>query len=169
MAHFISQTDLHRMASEKCPSDTPIPSLDWVALQFQPMQCHRALNYTGRLNVRYCLQARQLRSTHNDNHYCLAFHYWLAVLRMQRKMAIALRDHSTFVCLDDKAKVPVGEPNNPMSTGVHQRRSIVADSSCPLALDHDQASRGSLTPSVGLHCDIPTSCPASFTKAIFTF
>lgn len=160
MAHFISQRDLHRMASEKCPPDTPIPSLDWVALQFQPksMQCHRALNYTGRLNVRYSLQARQLRSTHEDDHYCLA------LFRMQREMATELRDHSTFVCLDDKAKIPVGEPNSPMSTGVHQRPSIVAGSIRPLALDHDQASRGSLTPSVVLHCDIPTSGPASFYK-----
>ena len=39
MAHFISQRELHRMASEKCPPDTSISSLDWVALQFQPSQC----------------------------------------------------------------------------------------------------------------------------------
>lgn len=53
---------------------------------------------------------------------------------------------------------------SPMSTGVRQRPSIVAGSSCPLALDHDQASRGSFTPSVVLRCDIPTSSHASFYK-----
>ena len=62
MSHFISQRDLHQLAKEKCPPDTPVPSLDWVALQFQPRssQCHSALKYSGRLNVQYCLQARQL-------------------------------------------------------------------------------------------------------------
>ena len=160
MAHFISQRDLHRMAWENCPPGTPIPSLDWVVLQFQPKstQCHRALNYTGPLNVRYSLQARQLRSAHEDDHYCLA------LFRMQREMAIKLRDYSTFVRLDDKAKIPVGEPNSPMSTGVHQWPSIVAGSSCLPALDHDQASCGSLIPSVVLQCDIPNSNNASFYK-----
>lgn len=159
MSHFISQRDLHQLAKDKCPPGTPVPSLDWVALQFQPRssQCHSALKYTGRLNVRYCLQARQLRSVHEDDHYCLA------LFKMERAMAVEHRTVSTFVCLDDKAKVPIGEPGQPISTGVRPRPGIVGTSTEVLqALDHDQASRGSLTPSVVLLCDIPESVGGSF-------
>ena len=74
LSHFISLRDLHYQAKERCPPDAPIPSLDRVRLQFQPKfsQSRSALKYTGRLNVRYCLQARQLRSVHEDDHYCQA-------------------------------------------------------------------------------------------------
>ena len=64
LSHFISQRDLHQQAADKCPPGTPIPSIDWLALQFQPKsrQSHAALKYSGKLDVRYCVQARQLRS-----------------------------------------------------------------------------------------------------------
>ena len=64
MSHFISQRDLHKAAADKCPPETPIPSLDWLALQFQPLsqQARSSVKYTGKLDVRYCLQSRQLRA-----------------------------------------------------------------------------------------------------------
>ena len=111
---------------------TKIPSIDWLALQFQlkSQQSYSALKYTGLLDVKYYVQARQLRSVHEDYHYCLA------LFKMQRAMAGSLRDHSTFVCLDDKAKIPVGEPAQPMSTGVRARRNIMAGGIQAVALDH---------------------------------
>ena len=156
LAGFISQRDLHQLAKDKCASGTLIPSLDWLALQFQPktLQSHRARCYTGRLDVRYCLQARQLRSAHEDDHYCLA------LFRMLREMCFHYRSFSAAVCLDDKAKVPIGEPGQPMSTGVRSRQSLTFGPA-PLALDDDQASKGSFTPSIVLKVDLPSSAGGS--------
>ena len=33
---FLSEIFLLQLAKEWCPDATPLPSLDWVALQFQP-------------------------------------------------------------------------------------------------------------------------------------
>ena len=60
------------------------------------------------------------------------------------------------------AKIPVGEPLQAMSTGVRARPSITVGTARPKALDHDQASKGSLTPSVVLECAIPDEADGSF-------
>ena len=158
MSHFISVRDLHERATEKCSATVKIPSLDWLRLQFQPKSSRAAtaLRYNGKLDIRYAVQLRQLRSAHPDDHYCSA------LFKMQRAMCVEHREHSCFVCLDDKAKVPVGEPDKPMSSGVRGRSSLMAAGSTPMALDHDQASKGSLTPSVVLQCDVPESLTGSF-------
>ena len=159
MSHFISHRDLYEETIKICPPDTPIPSLKWVELQFQPKtsQTASALRYTGKLSVRHVIQTRQLRSQHEDDHYCLS------LFKMQRAMAVDFKQHSSFVCMDDKAKVPIGEPSQCMSTGVRNRPGVVAgDGSAVHALDHDQASRGSLTPSVVLQCAIPETVAGSF-------
>lgn len=62
-------------------------------------------------------------------------------------------DVMLFFC-DDKAKVPVGNPGSPESTGVRGRQSIVPVTTERVALDHDMTS-ASLTPSVVLHCSFP--------------
>ena len=53
-----------------------------------------------------------------------------------------------------------------MSTGVHNRPGIAAGGSQLLALHHDQSSKGSLTPSVVLECDIPELPTGSFYQAL---
>ena len=158
MSHFLSQRDLYEQAKAKCSDDTPVPSLAWVALQYQPKssQAHSALRYTGKLDVRYAVQSRQLRAHHEDDHYCLS------LFKLQRAMCVSLRQYSSFVCLDDKAKIPVGEPDHFMATGVRSRAGLVAGGSSLQALDHDQASRGSLTPSVALECTVPEEAGGSF-------
>ena len=162
MSHFISQRDLYEQAKAKCTGDTCIPSLAWVALQYQPKsaQAHSALRYTGKLDVRYAVQSRQLRAHHEDDHYCLS------LFKLQRAMCVSLREYASFVCLDDKAKIPVGEPHHFMATGVHSRAGLVAGGPSLQALDHDQASRGSLTPSVVLACTVPEDTGGSFYNCI---
>lgn len=158
LSHFISQGDLHQQAAAKCPEGTPIPSIQWLALQFQPksIQDSNALKYTGKLEVRYCIQSRKLRAAPDDDHFCLA------LFEMQRTMAVEFAEHSQFVCLHDKAKVPVGEPQQAMPTGVRNRRGIAAGGATVSALDHDQPSKDSLTPSVVLRWDIPDTAGGSF-------
>ena len=50
-------------------------------------------------------------------------------MEMTRKVA--------FLCCNDKAKVPVGEPNAPVSTGVRGKMIIAPVSTTRGALDHD--------------------------------
>ena len=52
-------------------------------------------------------------------------------------------------CCDDKAKVKVGEPGCPVSTGVRGRESITSRDTTLVALDHDMV-KATLTPSVVL-------------------
>ena len=62
------------------------------------------LPYTGSLKVKYVIKQCQLRKYHE------AANYASALFRYQNQMSIKYRKHATFVSLDDKHKVPAGEP-----------------------------------------------------------
>ena len=71
-----------------------------------------------------------------------------------KEFSVIFRDLVTYVSVDDKAIIPVGEPGLPLSTGMRGHNgSIVplqADQG-PLALDHDFHVHG-VVPSVSFHC-----------------
>ena len=56
------------------------------------------------------------------------------------------RDNATFLSIDDKSKIDIGEPGSYVSSGVRGKKSIVPVGSNLSALDHDVGSKGSLTP-----------------------
>ena len=62
---------------------------------------------------------------------------------------------------DDRAKVPVGEPGAPVSTGVRGKKALAPTTSTFSALDHDM-SKASMTPSVVLECEIAENANKSF-------
>ena len=70
LAKAISIRDFKEQVKARCPDNTPIPSDEWLRLQFWPknLKTKPALQYTGRLNVRYMVQARQFQKTHQDEH-----------------------------------------------------------------------------------------------------
>ena len=77
-------------------------------------------------------------------------------------MAVDLRHTSPlFAYMDDKAKVPIGEPSQPTSTNVRNHPSMALTNQPLTAMDHDQ-TKCSLTPSVILSCVIPTQTDGSF-------
>ena len=86
---------------KQCPEGTPIPSVSWVHLQFWPKNrhWHSSCHYTSKLNIRYMVQTRQLRKSHEDSHYVAA------LFRYQREMTIKFREYSAFICLDDKHRL----------------------------------------------------------------
>ena len=63
------------------------------------VQMSNAVKYTGKLDVKYQIQQRQLRTAHEDDHYCLA------LFKIQRSMSVELSAYRGpgFVCQDDKA------------------------------------------------------------------
>ena len=69
MARAISLRDLRDEVTRLVPPDTPIPSLEWIRLQFWPKsKSLKSLQNTGRFQVKYIVQQRQLRHSHVDSH-----------------------------------------------------------------------------------------------------
>ena len=63
--------------------------------------------------------------------------------------------------MDDRAKIPVGEPGTPEAATSHQRRALSSSNIDLEASDHNYHSVN-LTPSVILNCEIPDSPNSSF-------
>lgn len=95
---------------EECP---PVPSLEWLRFQFWPSKQYSAmaLSYTGKFRIRFAI-VRQLHHDHQDSHYVST------LLQYAKSFAACFCSHWLYVSVDDKAVVPVGEPNCPISTGV---------------------------------------------------
>ncbi|XP_038063361.1 uncharacterized protein LOC119734068 [Patiria miniata] len=160
MPFAVSVADLRRQIMERLPADANIPSTSWMRFQFWPSNPHSnaAVRYTGRFNVKYAVQQRLLRQEHPDSKYA-GFNF-----KLLKEFAVKWKDHAVFLCLDDKAVVPVGEPHAPVSTGVraHGKSLTSADPErATKALDHDFHVCG-LVPSVTFHADIPEGPRDSF-------
>ena len=145
---------------QKFPQECqPIPSLEWIRLQFWPCNQYNAvaLRYTGRFRVKFGVQVRQLHRDHQDSHYVSA------LLQYVKSFAVQFRSHCQYVSVDDKATIPIGEPDCPISTGVrgHNRSLVSLDGPQLLALDHDFHVHG-IVPSVAFFIDIPEKPVDSF-------
>lgn len=154
----ISVEDLRTMISERLPQDTPIPSNEWIRLQFCPSNPYAisALRYTGKFNMKFQVQRRQLRGSHVDAKYG-TYQY-----RLLKCFALTNKANTTLVCMDDKAIVPVGEPDKQISSGVRaHNKSLVPANRSLEALDHDFHICG-VVPSVCFFVNIPGSITDSF-------
>ena len=150
------QARLKAKFPNQCP---PIPCLEWIRLQFWPANKYtlRALKYTGRFRVKFGIQVRQLHKDHIDSHYVSA------LLKYARAFAVVFRDYCQYISVDDKAIIPVGYPDCPVSTGVrgHNRSLVAIDGPQLVALDHDFHVNG-IVPSVAFVVDIPEMPTDSF-------
>ncbi len=149
LSEFISLDEMIEKAQQQC---TPIPSKSLVHLQFSPRNpySHAALNFTSKIKVQ--------RIAHPDDHYCAA------QLKYPKEKAIEMKEATSLLFCDDKAKVPVEEPGTAVSTGVRGRMSIVPTSTTRGTPDHDMQSKASLVPSVTLECNIPNAVDESFVQ-----
>ena len=157
VAKAISVRDLRERVVERCPDGTPIPSDEWIRLQFAPVcvsSC-TALRYTGRLQVRHRVQQRQWRKQHEDSHYAAC------IYRYEREYAVFMRDHAVFLSIDDKHRVKIGEPDFPVASAERGRQVIVPCGSQLLAGDHD-FTKFSVVPSVVLLTEIPEEFSGSW-------
>lgn len=163
LSEWLSLGELVEKTKEKCPAGTPIPSKSLVRLQFAPRNpyTHKALNFTSKIQVQYKIQRRQLRATHPDEHYCCTQFKYFKERAVEEREIVAV-----FFC-DDKAKIPVGEPDAPISTGVRGKKTFAPVSTTLAAKDHDM-HKSSLTPSVILQCDVPNAANQSFVRGTVT-
>ena len=119
------------------------------------------MTFTSKIPVQYKIQRRQLRIAHPDDHYCNA------LFKYERALAVELgKDCALFFC-DDKAKVQIGEPDVPLSTGVRGKKVLALTNTTLAATDHDLHHKGSLTPSVYMQCDVPYGIAAYTDKAVY--
>ena len=158
MPFAISVEDLRNQIIERLPEGTPAPSTSWIRLNFHPRNPYSksAANYTGRFNVKFAVQQRLLRVQHEDSSF--GRHQF----QLLKSFCVKWRDHCEVQSLDDKAIIPVGEPEHPVSTGVrsHHGGLVSADQKI-VALDHDFHVAG-LVPSVCFRINIPESDHDSF-------
>ena len=158
LAKAISVRDLLEQVTQRCPEGCPIPSKQWLRLQFWPKnQTNKAaLQYTGRLDVKFMIQVRQLRKSHEDSHYCAAMFKYL------REFVVRFHQHAALLCLDDKHRCKVGEPGLPVAA-VERGKSVVVTTSGKRfsVADHD-FTKFSIIPSVVLLCDVPDDAEKSF-------
>ncbi len=115
------------------------------------------MKYTGRFKVKYGVQIRQQRKDHADSHYVNALQLYT------KQFAVKYRDILTCVAVDDKAIVPVGEPDSHVSTGVrgHNRSLVPLEGPQLQALDHDFHFHG-IVPSVAYFVSVPEKPDHSF-------
>ena len=68
----------------------------------------------------------------NDNEHCCA-----CIYKYLRSMAVEWSDISSFICTDDKHKVPIGEPGYPLSALPRGKRVLVATNESYQVGDHN--------------------------------
>ena len=151
LAKAVSIKDLHQRVKERLPAEAKIPLVKWLRYQFQPVNPRAN---TASINVKMMVQKRQVRVNHVDAHYCAAAWHYL------RKLAITHRELATLVSMD-KHKIKIGEPLNPIAAPERGKQIIVRPNQVMAVGDHD-LSKCTLTPSVYLIIDIPSSIDSNF-------
>ena len=133
-----------------------IPSHQWVRCQFAPNDdfVAKASQFTGKLDIKRAIQTRTLKKAHEDQHWVNAYARYHYEHLIKCRTAYLLVE---FFGQDDKAKIGIGEPEAPISTGVRSNVTAivpVGGEDVLKAADHDWKV-GSLTPSVTLRANIP--------------
>ena len=132
IAKAISVRDLREKVVERCPPNTPIPSDEWIRLQFSPScKSHAQLRYAGHLNVKHMIQQRQWRKQHEDSHYAAC------LFRYEKEYAVLVKDYAIFICMDDKHWIKLGEPDAPVASAKRGRQVIVHSGTSLEGSDHD--------------------------------
>src|SRR3989337_3016247 len=91
--HNIILTRLHIKYGEPLLATIHIPSYEWIRLQFWPTNptTLKAIQYTGRYQVKFKVQGRLLRKKSVDAHY------YAALFRYLREFSIQYRQYVCFI------------------------------------------------------------------------
>ena len=159
LASAVSMRNLHQVISDRLPERTAIPSFEWFRLQFFPgdIRALSHMRHKGKFPMRLKLQSRTLRKSHEDDLY------GRESLNNMKELAVFLKKYCRLIFSDDKTKIPVGEPSEPVAATQHTRQAPALLDQVYKALDHG-TSFFNLTPSVNLIADIPDSPTESFVR-----
>ena len=137
MAVAISAPDLYKKCKEAAItsgfSEDEIPALLTFKFQFWPKDpfTHSAVNYMGKVKVKYMVQQHNICKSHNDKGYCSAIYKYLC------EQIVTHKDHAAFVSIDDKNRIKIGEPNCPITAATKGKRVLVVTNQLLQAADHD--------------------------------
>ena len=87
--------------------------------------------------------------------------------RNLKSWCVVNKENITLICMDDKAKIPVGQPGTPEAATSHMQKAWTAKGVTLESSDHNYHAV-SLTPSVNLLCEISEDLTGSFALAKFT-
>ncbi|GBC33575.2 hypothetical protein GLOIN_2v1782174 [Rhizophagus irregularis DAOM 181602=DAOM 197198] len=134
LATAISVNDLLHQIKLECPPGIPIPSTQWLRLQFWPKNPTRlsSLQFTGRLPLKF-----------------------------MKEFAVRFREITNLVFLDDKHRCKVGEPGFPVAAIDRGKKVVVSKDTTFVVADHDFTKTG-IIPSVAMICNIPESINGDF-------
>ncbi|PKC16320.1 hypothetical protein RhiirA5_407138, partial [Rhizophagus irregularis] len=157
LSHAISVQDLIAQVTKICSPDTSIPLKQWLRMQFSPNNETIKVSeyYTERLNIKYMVQARQLRVDHPD------FHYASALFQYEREMAVRYREYSNLIFIDDKHRCKVRESGYPVAAVEWGKSVIVANGATFAVADHN-FTKCELIPNVIMYAKIPQLIDESF-------
>ena len=165
MAVAVSAPDLYKKCKEAAIAsgfgEDEIPALLTIKFQFWPKDpfTYSAMNYKGKVKVKYMVQQRNIHKSHNDEHYCSAIYKYL------HEQIVTHKDHAAFVSTDDKNKIKIGEPKCPITAAARGKRVLVATNQLLQAADHD-LSTISVTPTVVLLHHIPADLQDSWYRGM---
>ena len=114
--------------------------------------------YTGRINLRFTIQRRQLRAYHTDAHWCNT------LFRDIRELAIQNRGNCVFISCDDKSKIDFDEPGTCYHLEYVERRVLLHQTPCLCLLT--TMLEGNIIPTVDMICDVPESIDDSFYQVV---
>jgi pyruvate/2-oxoglutarate dehydrogenase complex dihydrolipoamide dehydrogenase (E3) component len=103
----------------------------------------------------YMVQSRQFRTNHIDAHYASA------IFRYEKEFSVRLREHVSFLSMDDKHTLKVGEPGCPVAAVERGKAVLVAIGKKLTVADLD-FTRLSITPSDSLAVDVPETIDETF-------
>ncbi|GBC01659.1 hypothetical protein RclHR1_04280016 [Rhizophagus clarus] len=157
LARAISVKDLRNQIVKICPEGTPIPSVQWLKLQFWPKNSWNlsSLQYTENLPLKFMIQVRQLHLNHIDSHYASA------IFRYLKELAIKFKDHTWLVFLDDKHRCKIEELGHPVAA-IERGKQVVVTTHETFAISDYDFTKCSLIPSVTMLCNIPDNIEGSF-------
>lgn len=99
---------------------------------------------------------RLFRKFHPDEHYCAALFH-----SDQHELAVKYRDLSTFICIDNKHRIKIGETGYPVAAAERGHQVIVYEKETFAVGDHD-FMKFSIIPSVVLDVEIPNKFEGSW-------
>ena len=138
-------------------------SLSWFRFQLWPKNpySHVCLNYTGCLKIKYMVQQKNIRKSHDDDHYCAALYRYL------HEFSLLFRDYCTMISNDDKNKIKVGEPGCPVAAVTRGNRVLVGQGQVVQVADQD-FSNATVIPTVFLVHDLPPTIDLSWYRGFPT-
>ena len=151
MALAISAPDLYKKCTKAYLEKDPFLDLS----SSSGPKTHTILNYIRRFPVKYMVQQRMIRKTHDYNHYTNT------IFKYACEYAVNVRDICSFICRDHKHKISMGESSFPLAAVPRGRQVLAAKTESFQMGDHNFPTI-SLISTVILVNNIPESADKSW-------